>query len=61
MCLHAHARFLLEDIEGAYIKYKPVRQFDRRTLGLTFQANRSASYVLVLSFNSEVPGEYSLQ
>lgn len=47
-CLHAHARSLLEDMEGAYMpKYKSLRQFDRRTLGLTFQANGSASYGLV--------------
>ena len=67
MCLHAHARFLLEDMEGAYIKYIPVRQFDRRPLGLTFQANRSASYVLVwvstLRFLQNIHRflEYSLQ
>lgn len=34
-------------MEGAYVKYKSLRQYDRRTLGLTFRTNRRASYLLV--------------
>ena len=39
--------FTSEDVEGAYLKYKSLRQYDRRTLGLTFCTHRSASYLLV--------------